>query len=502
MRRVLVYILLFLFYPSLAQSPWIYENDYFRGWGILESYDGGVIILGTSQNFGQDGKVFKIDNTGQILWEHELEILDYNTPSHIVELEDGSIVIGGLTDKYDSELDGYLLKLDACGETVWFKNIGAPDEYDWITDMISVENDIVLTHFFSPGNLKYTLSKYSSENGDLIWSQSDYMQYGGTPRKLSHCLDGGFLVMGSAYFPPYYNQSQTLSGLRSVVFKTDSIGELEWIDVYNWEVDTIDNWFISTGLSSIQLVDSSFMILALDRNISGESPFILYKLSSEGELIWSQSMIDSVSFDNSILLTINDTALVAIASPLSPNKHLQILKLNTSGTVLTSYSDSSFFLSPRDVFMTDDDNLLVLPGAKSGNGDNWLYAMKFDLEMMLPDTFLINDTTNYDYLCSSVVTDQYITFPDDTISVEEYLVNKINISPNPAKDYIQVDLNQNSSYIISLQELSGRRLFKSEIVSETDSYILDISGYSPGIYIVEIYEKDKDILSQKLMIEQ
>ena len=103
MKNILYLLALIQFSYSQAQAPWLYENDYALGKHLLETYDGGTVILATLEWQNGTSKLFKLDAAGEVVWEHTLDDgTDYLSPKYMVEDYEGNIIIGGGTLKYSS----------------------------------------------------------------------------------------------------------------------------------------------------------------------------------------------------------------------------------------------------------------------------------------------------------------------------------------------------------------------------------------------------------------
>ena len=117
MNRLLVFILCIQFSYSQAQEPWLYENDYALGKHLIETYDGGTVILATVEWQNGVSKLFKLDATGSVVWEHTLDDgTEYLKPITMTEDSNGNIIIGGGTRKYSSVWSAFIMKLNTCGE--------------------------------------------------------------------------------------------------------------------------------------------------------------------------------------------------------------------------------------------------------------------------------------------------------------------------------------------------------------------------------------------------
>lgn len=83
-------------------------------------------------------------------------------------------------------------------------------------------------------------------------------------------------------------------------------------------------------------------------------------------------------------------------------------------------------------------------------------------------------------------------FIDEPVSINDYnhddLESKIFIYPNPAKEFIYIDLADNKleNCSVKLIDLNGRIVIESVLRSNNNK--IDVSHLSPGIYFIEIYD--------------
>jgi len=86
---------------------------------------------------------------------------------------------------------------------------------------------------------------------------------------------------------------------------------------------------------------------------------------------------------------------------------------------------------------------------------------------------------------------------EDTYSTVIYVLNiddneiiEINVYPNPVSEYLTIDLPVNNSDIrIKLFSIDGK-LVVDEFVSESDRYVLDVTGFETGMYTLIIQSGD------------
>jgi hypothetical protein len=79
--------------------------------------------------------------------------------------------------------------------------------------------------------------------------------------------------------------------------------------------------------------------------------------------------------------------------------------------------------------------------------------------------------------------------------------NEIFIYPNPARKTLNIFLNDNEisrKYNLEIHSLNGM-MIASKVIYETT--ILDLTNYSPGIYLLTIKHNNKSIQKEKLIVE-
>jgi len=133
-----VILLFFIAVQSDAQVPGIvWERVYFNGYicffnDVHETFDGGFIVAGArTQGSGGGDCIFRMDSDGNLLW-----IFGYNDwwgqgAYWIEELPDhGFIATGGATAYSGDDVFLFLLRLDADGNEIWTKVYDIETSYD------------------------------------------------------------------------------------------------------------------------------------------------------------------------------------------------------------------------------------------------------------------------------------------------------------------------------------------------------------------------------------
>jgi Secretion system C-terminal sorting domain len=114
--------------------------------------DGNIIIAGSGKSSSQSnyrGMVIKTDSAGNLIWkktfarnENENEL-----SFSIVALEDGKLIAPGLSMNDNGEIDGWIIKLDENGDSLWsrFYSPRGPNSSSYIYDLESTSDHGFIT---------------------------------------------------------------------------------------------------------------------------------------------------------------------------------------------------------------------------------------------------------------------------------------------------------------------------------------------------------------------
>jgi outer membrane protein assembly factor BamB len=506
MKKLFILFAFIEFNLAKAQEPWVFQYNYSIGYQIVQSYDGGVVIAARTAGPAHTGKIFKVNKLGEVLWTHTIEENEGVTPLAMVEAKNGDLIIAGQTFQYEDLADAFILRLNACGEVLWFKNVGFVDVTDWITNMVDIHGSVVAAQITNiPSQQRYNLVKIDA-SGEVLWFKNLVLDngWGGGAKALSKCKDGGFVIVGDAYVPPYYDQSSTMGSLRSITLKTDSLGNLEWYNIFRWEEDTNDSIIKSIGSGVAELENGHFSVLCAKIQ-NGKYPPTMYELNENGELLWHKNIAKpNTKYSNSNSVLTKDSTIIVGVSTYSPEEdayHEEYYKMDLLGNKLAEYVDNmnssalaDFRLSP------DSSSLYCLPGSSGV-----IHAIKLNPYTMQLDSFAVADTTVYDYYCPEAVTELNYFFPElGTTELEAQKERpQLYIAPNPAKEhsYFYFDIkNYKHNATLELHNLKGELLSSQKIEGAVGSIYQDLSGFSPGIYLLSLVVDGAVVETVKLSV--
>jgi len=190
--------------------------------------NGGYIVLGTKIDVDDgdkeyNGKIIKIDENGEIIWEKTFGSGDRAVWMwDIIQTKDGGFLTSGIK-VVDHDVKLWLYKVDADGNKEKEKTFGSEveDDYPGRIKQTSDEGYILVATTSSKGKGSNDIWLVRLDNElDKIWNTT----YGGRNNDYGTDVlevDGGFVVVGTT--------SSRAKGYQDVwVLKTDSDGKKEW----------------------------------------------------------------------------------------------------------------------------------------------------------------------------------------------------------------------------------------------------------------------------------
>lgn len=125
-------------------------NDVEQANGAILTNDSCFVIAGATQSFGNGGNdvyIIKTNILGDTLWTKTYggQSDDYGTSVNISE--NGGYIVTGYTNSFGSgNYDGYVLRIDESGDTLWTKIVGGEND-DRFYDAVSTEYGDVIVGF-------------------------------------------------------------------------------------------------------------------------------------------------------------------------------------------------------------------------------------------------------------------------------------------------------------------------------------------------------------------
>jgi Tol biopolymer transport system component len=288
--------------PAMAgkTSTWIrtYQGD--PRWAALDALqtgDGGYLLVGATnyshQNTPQeDVYLVKTDAVGEIQWAEAYGGDDFDRGKAVVETDDGGFVILGESASFGAgDWDMFLLRVDRDGNELWSRTFGGPGKERGNAILRTSDGGYIFTGqtpSFGAGDEDLYLVS-TDDQGNEVWSRT----YGGERDEEGYAIqetaDGGFLILAevSQGETVYFEENPDVMLLR-----TDAAGDELWSRV--WEEEDVEGGFVLLPTS-----DGHYLLAGISGPAGNQTDidFLFIKIDADGNPIWNKPLGDEDAVD-------------------------------------------------------------------------------------------------------------------------------------------------------------------------------------------------------------
>ncbi|MBX9784748.1 MAG: T9SS type A sorting domain-containing protein [Chitinophagaceae bacterium] len=333
-----------------------------NGYVIVSSFNAVGLVSGYKG--GGDYWVIKLDSIGNLKWQRFLGGSGNDSPTSILEANDGGIVIAGVTTstngdvigKTDSlNLDVWIVKINNIGSTILWQKLYLGSKREEVSDMKkAVNGDLLITGLSNSNDNDFTgngdgdNNKFDmfiirlSANGNTIWKKMSRNTGDDNGSSLIELPNNSIVVGGSVYV-------NNLNAATGWIVKLASDGTNLWErKVYN--IGTADTFLISFSQMVYNPVDGGLMLSGFASWYNYVESATVIKADSLGNPLWRRTFSNSTfmsEFNDMILnedLTVTATGnhyinynprsnpvLLCRIGPVNQLKGTLFLDANTNG---------------------------------------------------------------------------------------------------------------------------------------------------------------------------
>jgi len=245
------------------------DRDEFAG-GIAGTDDGGALVVGSSESYGEGDKniyIAKLDKEGKLLSAHTVGGIKDDVATALTRTRDGKLVMVGYREiERAGDADFFVMKMDQNGKKIWAQTYGGAYE-DMLNGVTAtVDNGIVAigkTRSYGSEQSDLTVMKYDAD-GKLIWHKIYGFKYYDYGNAVATTRDGGFILAGGTNSLGKGNHSVYILALAKT-------GELVWSHVYGDERKDVAH-----GVA--RMSDGSVIVVGESNSFKRAKNFFMIKL--------------------------------------------------------------------------------------------------------------------------------------------------------------------------------------------------------------------------------
>ena len=431
-------------------SKWFDYNNYDNsGQDVIQTFDGGYLILGINYNSLNNSSILiKINSLGTIVWK---KIIDQTMTQGVQvtcyalhQVNDSGFILSG----FSSSDSAVLLKTDKIGNISWIKKysrIGV--EARFFDHKITSDGGIIACGDLYPPFKAYVVK--TDSNGNKEW-------------------DSSYSLVSSNILQSDENNYYILS--TNSISKIDFIGRLIWTRGLG-----------NIGNKMIQQNPGELYTIYTGNNLDS---LLLNKIDSSGNLLWRKSYFP-VTRGFSLCFSKEGNILLAGYKDTLKQFDIVTAKINLDGSLIyrkrINVFTGNLFMYPNSVKGTNDYGFIFTgptdyPG--SPYQDN-IFALKTDSLCNAPIFTVINTSAT--------------ELPKNFQLLQNY--------PNPFNGFTTINYELKSSGLtnLSICDISGKEIFLIRNEHQNSGFYQlklnsDILLLSSGIYFVKLnFNKDIDV---------
>ena len=508
---------------------------------VITTSDSGYLVGGATLSFGNyvDALIWKLNAVGNVQWAKTYGNYQFDRVCTAIQAIDGNYVFTGTAiDTLHLDSDAWLFKTDTSGNVLWSKLYGNGG-VDYLSSLKSIVQTtdsgfaIIGATDFAGGvsNIDLFIIR-TNAIGDTLWTKIFKGFFTDQPSSITQTVDGGFIICG---------RTNSHGNLIMDVFllKLSAIGNVEWARRYGHNV-----WDESTSV--IQTSDLGFAVCGSTTSFgAGDYEGLVFKTDSVGNLQWS-TVAGNAAGDDALyaIVETNDGGFAAAGFAEGYSVHrsgnpslmgndsadVWILKLNAAGDTVWNYLYGGYRLDEGyTIQQHTDGGLLTAAYTQSFTPDNsWqAYVLKTDSMGMactgvqiFPSVLhpvLSVDTISFIELNDIVVknypvTASTVSMADSMFCFEYTFVNGLSNSasvfayPNPFHNRFEIKTNLigNHPFEIKIIDVLGKNISGKFLFQKTNDGNIACSlqkNLAPGIYFVTLASNQKLIKTFKLICQ-
>lgn len=341
---------------------------------VTQTADGGYLLGGISHSVGVNGDawIVKTDAKGVLQWSKNYGTSGEDRVNSLLQTSDGGYVLVGY--KHDNGEDSWIVKTDSTGTVVWQKNLGVTGDDAFLTVKKLSDGSLLACGYTYSGN--WGVGNFYdgrvvklTPTGEILWSK--VLGAGGGDFSMNF-----FEIPGQGIFVSGYYGSNTANIYDLWLTKLNYDGQIAWEKIYGTQSE-------ERSAAGIALTSDGCFMLTGYRSESGVKSGMITKVDTSGKEVWTK-LYPSINGDMLKMNRLPDNSLVVSGYTTVSGSGQQgfLMKINNSGSVSwTKYYGGSGTESFSEFHLTKENKIIAV-GSTSSSGagmeDYWLLRLNSD----------------------------------------------------------------------------------------------------------------------------
>ncbi len=435
------------------------------GYSVKSCPDQGYILAGsTSSSNVTDGYLVRVDSFGLVMWSKTYGWENIDVIRSIRILPDSGYIMAGFTNsKGNGAYDGWLMRTNKNGDTLWNSFFGGTD-WDLFYDVYQTyDSGFVLTGgTWSFGNGAEDLWVVKTDkNGQLLWSKT----YGGTKqdqgRGVIETRDSLIAVAGFSY-----SQSDTLGD--SWILRMDQNGDTLWTK----SIPAFSN--VQDEARGICQVYADLVVCGINKTTGGVNNGYAYAMDFSGAYRYDLAFGNATTnLETNAVIESKQGGLALTGKTSLVDQNGDFHFFQAANWFATNYGT----LEPDEAFSIDNtqDSGYVMLGFTEGHNS------------FLPNMYLIK-------------VDKYGAAINVLDIREQEMTGNMSIFPNPANEVLMVRSDNESTFSALLIDMNGKQIQSANTTSSALS--MEVVTLPNGLYLLQLINEDGLLIGTKKVLIQ
>lgn len=465
----------FILLPLLASAQTSFykryaDNNYDFGHGVVQLEDSSYVVVGTSGSFAGHAQSFlmQVDSLGNKLWSNHYGGQESDGGRRVLYQQNFGFYMCGHSNSFGAgDYDFYLVKVNASGVEEWSRTYGDSDWERLMDATMTRDTGTVLVGEKENGIFGADMFIVRTDiNGDTLWTKT-LTNMGDDIATSVDVYQDSILYVGGTIFHADSSQS------KGIIYKMLDTGEM---------LDTLlfHAYAGEYALNDLHVIGDTVQALGSNRRDAAD----------EWDYTFYRSDLTVNGFGNISCFNSNVAGdwYGDVFTSYGANAK-RYMGMSFEGTPTTMANGRDIHVQRGNTFMFYDENVAFLNfdepdvnGEMIRTNDGGAMLVGYHQNLLIGSgggtVFLLKIGANETYPMIDNVLSEAIVYLSEAFKVLD-----ISVYPNPADNWLRIELPTDAPAKYQLTQISGQQVV-SGIIQTTST--IDTSNLPSGVYLLEV----------------